>query len=341
MKRFLIVLVPVEEPSGCGVLAVLLLFTALLCGGLAQQVGNSLGLIPPTATMTPYPTNTPTPLPNWKAVANGVENPVWSPDSQSIAYVYDHDIWIMTANGSNKNRLTFLGETNEWNPGNLSWVSDGSKIAFFPYIQYRGIVIIGTVSLDTKKVELIRPKWLETRGVDMAWMDATKDGKLLIATTKGIWLVNTSGNLLRSVYIPANFWELPENHWMLDDNKLLLVFDSEHMGNSQSGDLSKVRVIDLDNFDEFAPPFSKGVVQLNKISSTKMVEIDRFGYYSHSGDKYAKPSWQIVITNLQTNTSCEVRTKAIEIIWSPDDSKIMFINDEDGISRLQVADVCA
>jgi len=57
---------------------------------------------------------------------NGDEQPDWSPDGRRIVYVnYDHEIWVMNANGQSPTGLTSpVGEAHP------VWSPDGSKIAF-------------------------------------------------------------------------------------------------------------------------------------------------------------------------------------------------------------------
>jgi hypothetical protein len=53
--------------------------------------------------------------------------PVWSPDGSRIAFISDHDVWVMDSDGANDVNLTNTLLLEEHRP---KWSSDGSRLTF-------------------------------------------------------------------------------------------------------------------------------------------------------------------------------------------------------------------
>jgi len=53
--------------------------------------------------------------------------PISYPNGSKIAFVHDHDLWIMNSDGSQKENLTNTQDSQEWFP---QWSGKGKKILF-------------------------------------------------------------------------------------------------------------------------------------------------------------------------------------------------------------------
>jgi Tol biopolymer transport system component len=88
-----------------------------------------------------------------------------SPDGSSVAYVNDHDVWLMASDGSQRRNLTPSGES-----GDPAWSPDGTRIA------YEAKGGIWTADADGSNAHLVPTA---ARGVEPSW---SPDGKTIVFT---------------------------------------------------------------------------------------------------------------------------------------------------------------
>ena len=104
-------------------------------------------------------------------------NPVWSPDSQRIAYEAGGDLMVMNADGSGQMRLTPEGIGG----GQPSWSPDGRYIAFV----YRkdGLVGVGVIGADGSNLTLFEATPVEDHGWEVSKQGAwAPDGMSIVYT---------------------------------------------------------------------------------------------------------------------------------------------------------------
>ncbi len=144
-------------------------------------------LLPTTAIaqeMTPTP---PPPTLELEIACMLDTNPVWSPDSQRIAFVSgrsgNSDIWVMDADGTNLQNITNTSDANEFNP---VWSPDGQWIVFLsgPF----GNASIWVVNPDGMKLVNLSEGDMVS-AASPAW---SPDGKYLAIPLLqgGVWVVN-------------------------------------------------------------------------------------------------------------------------------------------------------
>ncbi len=159
-------------------------------------------------------------------------NPVWSPNSQMIAFISDRsgsgwDIWITHFDGTGLQQLT-TNTATDWDP---SWSPDGSRIAFASTEGEDDLDIWVMDADGGNKIELItgsesydHPMW-SPDGSEIAF-DSTRLGPL-----GDIWIVKLDGNEKTRLTKSSSSWftcqrrwvRFQEPKWSPDGGKLLFL----------------------------------------------------------------------------------------------------------------------
>ena len=141
--------------------------------------------------------------PGWGCGPDQVDySPAWSPDGKQIAFVrsvsapnfrYDHEVFVMNADGSDQRRLTLLGYVHILS--RPAWSPDGTKLAFVgPHIgdYYAQVYVMNADGSGPRPVG---------RGVDPAW---SPDGSKLAFSYGGLHLMNPDGSGRTQITAPKN-----------------------------------------------------------------------------------------------------------------------------------------
>lgn len=144
--------------------------------------------------------------------------PVWSPDGAQIAYtvqaVSGSQLWVMSADGSNKRQLTSNVAANDFDP---AWSPDGSEIAFLREFRQPQQSVVMTVKPDGSDVTNIGG-----RVVNVAATPAySPDGKwLTTAQTRGsgagaVYAFSVAANAGPRIVIPTALGGGRHARWMV------------------------------------------------------------------------------------------------------------------------------
>jgi Tol biopolymer transport system component len=144
--------------------------------------------------------------------------PAWSPDGTTVAFTNGPNVWLVSADGTSRRRLTNDIDGNAARP---TWSPDGKTIAFSAY---REDTTDGyTESLYTVDAATGKEKQLST-GVsyasDPAW---SPDGKTILIAgyadgSQGIFVVNPDGTSVRAISTTSNYEAWPA--WSPDGTRI-------------------------------------------------------------------------------------------------------------------------
>jgi Tol biopolymer transport system component len=140
-------------------------------------------------------------------------DPAFSPDTASIAFVRNEDIWVMASDGSNAKDLTPV-------PGvqaDPTWSPDGSQLA---YAAGGGIWIVNRDGSNSHGIP-------HTAGVEPSW---SPDGKTIVFTSPGrswaLYTVSPTGSDLKLLREPPNLGLKAEDQnptWYPDGTRISFV----------------------------------------------------------------------------------------------------------------------
>lgn len=171
-------------------------------------------------------------------------HPCWSPDGTQIAFernlekdIQKYQLFIMNANGTNQQQLTYKGEGEK--NGSPAWSPDGQFLAFTS--NRSGSSEIYVINLQNLTVEQLTGIEEETGSYTPDW---TPDGKEIVfgrfipkqgLSHKGIWIMSANGKNQRPFLPdplevdPPLFRSYP--HWMPDGQRILFLESREQQDN--------------------------------------------------------------------------------------------------------------
>ena len=130
--------------------------------------------------------------------------PVWSPDSKRIAYTNGEGIWVINANGSDRQRL--LGR--EYAYPDLAWSPDSTRIAYI----YNGIWVMDADGTNRRQLTL-------NYGREPAW---SPDGTRIAFIKTGLWVIDVDGTnekQLASHYSRSPAWSPDSSRIAYETNR--------------------------------------------------------------------------------------------------------------------------
>ena len=292
--------------------------------------------------------------------------PVWSPDSQRIAFASNRDgnaeVYVMAADGTNPTNLTQNADTDGWN---LVWSPDGQRIAFTS--ERDGNTEVYVMAADgTNPTNLT-----QNAGDDWAPVWSPDGQHIAFASSRDgnteVYVMDDDGTN------PTNLTQNARDDWapVWSPDGQRIAFTSERDGNTE------VYVMDDDGTnptnltqnagDDWAPVWSPDGQHIAFASSrdgnTEVYVMDDDGTeqtkltYHFSGDW--APVWSpdgqriAFLSERDGNTEVYVmdddgteQTNLTQnagddwaLVWSPDGQRIAFLSNRDGNTEVYVVDV--
>jgi len=254
----------------------------------------------------------------------------WSPDGKKIAYNSDvkghWSIWVMEADGSNKQQLTGKGEDAGW----PIWSPDGSKILYWCCKNGNEDVWVMDADGSNKKRLTDHPA-LDGEG---EW---SPDGKRIVFVSErtgngDLYLMDADGsNLKRLTFNEKGLDWTP--HWSPDGKKIAYISDDTPTGileiwtmNLETGEKRHLSPDGQDNVvPQWRPPEGRQIL-----------------YQGWRGGKYAalQGSYDLVIMNPDASEKRDLIPSPVQEMsgrWSPDGERILFWSWRTGNPEIFIA----
>jgi TolB protein len=172
----------------------------------------------------------------------GATSPSWNPDGTELAFVLDRHIWTMTADGSEKTRLTNQHSFRDRRP---AWSADGTKIVFSHCdvsLGFKAYCDLDVIDADgTNEATLLGGNWMYD------WPRYSPDGtKIAFASDRGgyvcaVWVADADGSDPVRLTDPALQANAPD--WSPDGTKIAFSSHCELPG-------SKLWIMDADGGEQ-------------------------------------------------------------------------------------------
>ena len=228
-------------------------------------------------------------------------SPAWSPDGESIAYVYEsaneRTIYIMQANGRSPRRLTEVTQLT-MNPS-LAWSPDGTTLALATVddSNTQGIFLIGADGSDLRRLSAttgnaFTPTWSTDEQIAFSFSPVSN---------AEIYVMNVA-QPERSEHITEDMYTDTSPAW--SPNGLKIAFQSDRGGNSDiylmNPDGSGLHPITDDTSRDTMPAWSPDSQRIafvsNRTGSSDLFVMRRDGteiqQLTFGGAEYTRPAWR-------------------------------------------------